>query len=311
MARERHADQASFTSGSSVKSPAWTLPCRPTPETIDAVEAAMAQYAVCVIRDASLKDEDHIRFSRAFGPLELPPPGRQAHRAGTLRHQQSHARWRDQAAESGADRSPSTSSASTPTARSTRCRPSGRSCSATSCRRRVPTPSFVDTRAVYEDLPQAMKERIEALRPSTTCSARCERTGVKFGDEQMRKSFPSMAHPLVRLSANGRKTLYLGWHAVGIVGWSEAEAQALLDELFAIRDPAQVHLFAPVAARRHDHLGQPLHHAQRHVLRTLSLQARHAPHDDQRIRTRGLHDRDHARPGPRRSSKPLSLAGAA
>ncbi len=33
----------------------------------------MAQYGVCVIRDASLEDADHIRFSRAFGPLELPP----------------------------------------------------------------------------------------------------------------------------------------------------------------------------------------------------------------------------------------------
>lgn len=45
-----------------------------TPETVNPVEAAMARYAVCVIRDASLEDEDHIRFSRAFGPLELPPP---------------------------------------------------------------------------------------------------------------------------------------------------------------------------------------------------------------------------------------------
>jgi alpha-ketoglutarate-dependent 2,4-dichlorophenoxyacetate dioxygenase len=47
-----------------------------TPDTIQAFEDAMARYAVCVIRNASLKDEDHIRFSRAFGPLELPPPGK-------------------------------------------------------------------------------------------------------------------------------------------------------------------------------------------------------------------------------------------
>jgi alpha-ketoglutarate-dependent 2,4-dichlorophenoxyacetate dioxygenase len=46
------------------------------PETIGAFEGAMAKYAVCVIRNASLRDEDHIRFSRAFGPLELPLPGR-------------------------------------------------------------------------------------------------------------------------------------------------------------------------------------------------------------------------------------------
>jgi alpha-ketoglutarate-dependent 2,4-dichlorophenoxyacetate dioxygenase len=47
-----------------------------TSETIAFVEDAMAKYGVCVIRDASLSDADHLRFSRAFGPLELPPPGK-------------------------------------------------------------------------------------------------------------------------------------------------------------------------------------------------------------------------------------------
>src|SRR5690606_13896271 len=46
-----------------------------TPEAVEFFEQAMARYGVCVIRGASLSDEDHIRFSRAFGPLELPPFG--------------------------------------------------------------------------------------------------------------------------------------------------------------------------------------------------------------------------------------------
>jgi len=45
----------------------------PTAELIKTVEAAMAEHAVLVIRDQQISDEDHIRFSRAFGPLELPP----------------------------------------------------------------------------------------------------------------------------------------------------------------------------------------------------------------------------------------------
>jgi alpha-ketoglutarate-dependent 2,4-dichlorophenoxyacetate dioxygenase len=49
----------------------------------------------------------------------------------------------------------------------------------------------------------------------------------------MRKSYPRMSHPLVRTSASGRKSLYLGWHAVAIVGWSEEDSVKLLDELFA------------------------------------------------------------------------------
>jgi alpha-ketoglutarate-dependent 2,4-dichlorophenoxyacetate dioxygenase len=45
----------------------------PRSELVDTVEQAMAQYAVLVIRDQHITDEGHIRFSRAFGPLELPP----------------------------------------------------------------------------------------------------------------------------------------------------------------------------------------------------------------------------------------------
>ena len=44
----------------------------PTPELIDTVEAAMARFGVLVIRDARVSDEQHKRFSRAFGPLEIP-----------------------------------------------------------------------------------------------------------------------------------------------------------------------------------------------------------------------------------------------
>jgi alpha-ketoglutarate-dependent 2,4-dichlorophenoxyacetate dioxygenase len=45
----------------------------PSAELVDAVEAAMAQHAVVVLRDQLISDEEQIRFSRAFGPLELPP----------------------------------------------------------------------------------------------------------------------------------------------------------------------------------------------------------------------------------------------
>src|SRR4051794_7245303 len=45
----------------------------PSPELVRTVSDAMDRYAVCVVRDAVATDEQHIRFSRAFGPLELPP----------------------------------------------------------------------------------------------------------------------------------------------------------------------------------------------------------------------------------------------
>ena len=44
-----------------------------TPELVQTVEDAMARYGVLVVREAEVTDEQQIRFSRAFGPLELPP----------------------------------------------------------------------------------------------------------------------------------------------------------------------------------------------------------------------------------------------
>ncbi len=57
---------------------------------------------------------------------------------------------------------------------------------------------------------------------------------MKFGTDQLRAQYPSVPHPLVRTSASGRKSLYIGWHAVSIVGMDEAEGRTLLDELYAL-----------------------------------------------------------------------------
>ena len=40
---------------------------------IDTVNAAVAEHAVVVLRDQAITDEEQVRFSRTFGPLELPP----------------------------------------------------------------------------------------------------------------------------------------------------------------------------------------------------------------------------------------------
>ena len=45
----------------------------PTPSLVETVEKTMDTYALTVMRGAEISDEDHLRFSRAFGPLELPP----------------------------------------------------------------------------------------------------------------------------------------------------------------------------------------------------------------------------------------------
>jgi alpha-ketoglutarate-dependent 2,4-dichlorophenoxyacetate dioxygenase len=205
-----------------------------TPETVDAVERAMAQYAVCVIRDASLSDADHIRFSRAFGPLELPPGGR-----GRIAPELYDISNLDKSGEI-IPFDPAAKAQPIDFERFHTDSPFNSQPTKWSFLLGYVVPPqgaetlFVDTRAVYDDLPQAKKDLVEGLVAEHDMFRALERTGVKFGDDAMRKMFPTMPHPLVRTAANGRKTLYLGWHAVGIVGWPVPQAQELLDELFAL-----------------------------------------------------------------------------
>jgi alpha-ketoglutarate-dependent 2,4-dichlorophenoxyacetate dioxygenase len=204
----------------------------PTPEAIEAFEEAMAEYAVCVIRDASLSDEDHIRFSRAFGPIELPPPGGkriapQIYDVGNLTADgeiQPPNPDGPQAADFELFHTDSPCN-SLPTKWSLLLAyvtpPEGANT------------DYVDLRAVYDDLPQETKDRIEELEVEHDLFHALERNGGKPVDDRIRKLYPRTAHPLVRRSANGRKTLYFGWHAVGIVGWDEEDASNLIKELYA------------------------------------------------------------------------------
>lgn len=204
-----------------------------TPETVAAVERAMADHAVCVVRNASLSDADHIRFTRAFGPLELPPGSRGRIAPELYDISNLDAKGEILPFDPAAKAQPidferfHTDSPfnSQPTKWSFLLAYT------------VPPEGadtlVADTRAAYEDLPASTRERIEGLIVEHDMFRALERTGVQFGDENMRRMFPTMRHPLVRESASGRKTLYLGWHAIGIVGWPEGEAHALLDELFS------------------------------------------------------------------------------
>lgn len=200
-------------------------------ETVEFFEEAMARYAVCVIRGAALGDAEQMAFARAFGPIELAPPGRKRIAPGLY------------------DISNLTDDGEIVPPNPTGAQPTDFELFHTdspfnswptkwSFLLAYVTPpegadtEFVDTRAVYEDLPQAMKDRIEGLRVDHDLFRALQRNGVKFEDEAMRRNYPRKTHPLVRTSASGRKALYMGWHGVGIEGMAEPEALELLDELY-------------------------------------------------------------------------------
>jgi alpha-ketoglutarate-dependent 2,4-dichlorophenoxyacetate dioxygenase len=210
----------------------------PSEELVRTVEDSMARYAVCVVRGADVSDADHIRFSRAFGPLELPP---RMGRAVPLKRRMApelfdasnldengeiipyHSERRKLA--KGAERFHTDSSFNAlPTKWSLLLGhivpPEGGDT------------HFIDTRAVHDALPEETRAKIQDLVAiHDFWRGRELVSGITVTDEQ-RATLPAVQHPLVRTVPYGRKALYLGGHAVGIVGWPEEEALAFLAELY-------------------------------------------------------------------------------
>lgn len=206
-----------------------------TIETIKAVEDAMAKYAVCVVRDASLNDEDQIQFSLAFGTIEMPPQAEASRRPGVAPQLFDVTNLDADGNIAPVRMDPKTQQVldgfhtdspfnSLPTKWSLLLGhivpPEGANT------------NYIDMRAVYEDLPQEKKDEIEDLYVRHDLIDAFAHRGIKFGSEEFRKAYPSTVHPLVRVSASGRKALCMGWHAVGVVGWSDQESRKLLDELY-------------------------------------------------------------------------------
>lgn len=96
--------------------------------------------------------------------------------------------------------------------------------------------SFYSLYHAYDALPQALARRIEALtckHDATRTSAGTLRAG--YEESYSNEERPGAVHPLViRHPATGRKALYLGRRPnAWIVGLSDAESDALLDEIWA------------------------------------------------------------------------------
>ena len=222
------------------------LTVEPSPGLVDTVETAMARYGVLVVRDANLADEQHKRFSRAFGPLEIPsrasgparPQGRRAidpelFYAGNLDRDGAIIPYGSEAHKlaQGAERFHTDSSFhAMPTKWSLLLG------------HEIPPPEaggdtlFADTRAAYDGLPHATKTKIEGLagiHDFWEGRRRAGLTGEITPDMRRMIPFPPVEHPLVRTMPDGRKALYVGGHCVGIAGMDAREGRALLEALYA------------------------------------------------------------------------------
>lgn len=222
------------------------LTVEPTPQLVETVERAMARYGVLVMRDACISDAQHKRFSRAFGPLEIPsripgaarPQGKRVtdpelFYAGNLDKDGEIIAYGSEGYKlaQGAERFHTDSSFHTmPTKWSLLLG------------HETPPPEaggdtlFVDARAAYDDLPEATKVRIEGRVGVHDFWEGRRRAGLQ-GEitPEMRKviPFPPVEHALVRMMPYGRKALYVGGHCIGVSGMDAAEGHALVEALYA------------------------------------------------------------------------------
>jgi alpha-ketoglutarate-dependent 2,4-dichlorophenoxyacetate dioxygenase len=196
----------------------------------------MAQYAVVVVRDQPIDDEEHIRFSRAFGSLELPPNLGMSNQKGRLRRELYDASNLD-----------SNGDVLAPDSSRRKYNRGNELFHTDSSFNDLPTKwslllahvlpptnantEFVDLRAVYADLPAETKERLDGIVAEHYLWHSREQGGFTAVTDEMRRLMPPVQHPVVRTAADGRPTLYIGAHASHIVGWPGDEGRQLLGEL--------------------------------------------------------------------------------
>lgn len=92
---------------------------------------------------------------------------------------------------------------------------------------------FASAVAAYDDLPDAMKRRLEGLRAVHRVAGRRRKTGTGKEDDPLRDRQPDVIHPVVRTHpVTGRKAIYVSeGECIGILGMDDAEALPLLEDL--------------------------------------------------------------------------------
>jgi alpha-ketoglutarate-dependent 2,4-dichlorophenoxyacetate dioxygenase len=210
----------------------------PGPELVAAVNDAMAKHAVLVVRDQRIDDAQQIRFSRAFGPLELPPymgmkpldvkrriapemydvsnlgPDGDFMPAESLRHASNKANE-----EFHTD----SSFNSLPTKWSL-------------LMAHIVPPErgdtmYVDTRAAFDALPTETKTKARSAVAEHYFWKTRGAAGFTVTAE-MNRAMPPVQHPVVRMiPESGREALYVGQHTTHIVGWPREAGERFLKEL--------------------------------------------------------------------------------
>ena len=204
-----------------------------------AVKQAFWKYAVLVFPGQELTPQQHIDFSKLFGPIETDRVLDQTvtpHRLDVSFADISNLApdgkiW----GEDSRQRMYKAGNKLWHTDSSFKYRPG--LCSLLYSRTVAPVgghTEFADQRAAYDALPAATKQRIKGLVAEHSIATSRRKSGFTEFNEDENRRLPPVPQVLVRtIPQNGRKSLYVASHAGRIFGMPDAEARALLEELIA------------------------------------------------------------------------------
>ena len=209
------------------------------PDDVAAIKQAFATYAVLIFPDQHLTQDQHLDFARHFGPLET-----------TIALHRKDARLRVRPEFADVSNLSPDNEVWGKDSRQRMFQLGNRLWHTDSSFKRLPARAsllyartiapvgghteFADERAAYDALPDAMKRRLDGLVAEHSIFNSRARLGfTNFSDEE-RQGLPPVPQVVVRtLPESGRKSLYLASHAGRILGMSEPEGRALIDELVA------------------------------------------------------------------------------
>ena len=90
---------------------------------------------------------------------------------------------------------------------------------------------YADMRTAYDELPAAVKAKIEGLEAHHSIAYSRQTLGFEFSEDE-KERLKGAVHPLVRtLPRSQRKALYLASHAFKIIGWPVPDGRLLLKDL--------------------------------------------------------------------------------
>ena len=198
------------------------------------IRAAFDEHLVLVFSDQPMTDEQQIEFSERFGPLEGTRgvnPG-----SGTPFARQSNLDIKSGAVIPPDDRRMFYQKANMLWHADSSFKAIPSLCSVLTARIVPPeggATELASSRAAYESLTTKEKADIEDLEIEYDISYSRGLVGFELTPEE-RSFTPPVRHRLVRTNKNnGRKSVMIGVHAKGVVGWPEDEGRALLDDLLA------------------------------------------------------------------------------